>query len=48
MKTPRSEIRNHASRSMHQSVEVSAALIFRDGKVLITQRHAKSHLGGLW
>jgi mutator protein MutT len=48
MKTPRSEIRNHASRSLHQPVEVSAALIFRDGKVLITQRHAKSHLGGLW
>jgi mutator protein MutT len=29
-------------------VEVSAALIFRDGRILITQRHAKSHLGGLW
>jgi mutator protein MutT len=29
-------------------VEVSAALIFRDGKLLITQRRAKSHLGGLW
>src|ERR1035437_7322864 len=29
-------------------VEVSAALIFRDGKLLITRRHAKSHLGGLW
>jgi len=29
-------------------VEVSAALIFRDGKLLITQRHARSHLGGLW
>ncbi len=29
-------------------VEVSAALIFRDGKILITQRHANSHLGGLW
>jgi mutator protein MutT len=28
--------------------EVSAALIFRDGKLLITRRHAKSHLGGLW
>ena len=32
----------------HKSVEVSAALIFHDGKLLITQRHAKSHLGGLW
>ena len=29
-------------------VEVAAALIFRDGKLLITQRHANSHLGGLW
>jgi len=29
-------------------VEVSAALIFRASKLLITQRHAKSHLGGLW
>jgi len=31
-----------------KSIEVSAALIFRDGKLIITQRHAKSHLGGLW
>jgi 8-oxo-dGTP diphosphatase len=31
-----------------QFIEVSAALIFRDGKLLITQRHAKSHLGGRW
>jgi mutator protein MutT len=30
------------------SIEVSAALIFRDGKLLITQRHADAHLGGLW
>jgi mutator protein MutT len=29
-------------------VEVSAALIFRNGKLLITQRHANAHLGGLW
>ena len=29
-------------------IEVSAALIFRDGKLLITRRHARSHLGGLW
>jgi mutator protein MutT len=28
--------------------EVSAALIFRAEKLLITQRHATSHLGGLW
>jgi mutator protein MutT len=29
-------------------IEVSAALIFRDGKLLITRRPAKAHLGGLW
>ena len=29
-------------------IEVSAALIFHDGKLLVTQRHAKAHLGGLW
>jgi 8-oxo-dGTP diphosphatase len=28
--------------------EVSAALIFRDGKLLIALRHADAHLGGLW
>jgi mutator protein MutT len=30
------------------SVEVSAGLVFRAGQLLITQRHAGSHLGGLW
>ena len=29
-------------------IEVSAALIFRNGQLLISQRHAHSHLGGLW
>ncbi|MCW5555897.1 MAG: 8-oxo-dGTP diphosphatase MutT [Verrucomicrobiae bacterium] len=29
-------------------VEVSAGLIFRNGRLLITQRHADAHLGGLW
>ena len=29
-------------------IEVSAALIFRGGKLLITQRHPGTHLGGLW
>jgi 8-oxo-dGTP diphosphatase len=31
-----------------QTIDVSAALIFRNGKLLITQRHADAHLGGLW
>ena len=30
------------------TVEVSAGLVFRNGKLLITQRHAGAHLGGLW
>jgi mutator protein MutT len=29
-------------------VDVAAALVFRGGKLLITQRHADAHLGGLW
>jgi mutator protein MutT len=29
-------------------VEVAAGLVFRDGKLLITQRSADAHLGGLW
>src|SRR5688572_33120048 len=32
----------------NQVVEVAAGLIFRDGKLLITQRPADAHLGGLW
>ncbi|MGD0350741.1 MAG: 8-oxo-dGTP diphosphatase MutT [Verrucomicrobiota bacterium] len=31
-----------------QGIEVSAALVFRDGRLLITQRQANAHLGGLW
>jgi len=30
------------------AIEVSAALIFRDGKLLVTRRYANAHLGGLW
>jgi mutator protein MutT len=29
-------------------IDVAAALIFREGKLLITQRYAGAHLGGLW
>ncbi len=29
-------------------IEVSAGLVFRAGKLLITQRHTDAHLGGLW
>jgi 8-oxo-dGTP diphosphatase len=33
---------------IRNSIEVAAGLVFRNGKLLITQRHAKAHLGGLW
>lgn len=39
-RNPKSEPRN--------IVEVSAGLVFRGGKLLIAQRPASSHLGGLW
>jgi mutator protein MutT len=29
-------------------IDVAAALVFREGKLLITQRQADAHLGGLW
>lgn len=32
----------------HPLIEVSAALIFRNNKILITRRHPDAHLGGLW
>jgi 8-oxo-dGTP diphosphatase len=31
-----------------KQIEVSAALIFHNGRILITQRHANAHLGGFW
>jgi 8-oxo-dGTP diphosphatase len=48
MKTPRVKIQHPESSNQRRVVEVSAALIFRGGKLLITQRNAQSHLGGLW
>lgn len=30
------------------TIDVTAGLVFRDGKLLITQRKLDSHLGGLW
>ena len=31
-----------------KQLEVSAGLIFHNGKLLITQRNTNAHLGGLW
>ena len=36
------------SAGPRQVIDVSAALIFHKGQLLITQRRADSHLGGLW
>ena len=32
----------------HKPIEVAAGLVFRGGRLLITQRLPGSHLGGLW
>jgi len=31
-----------------KTIEVAAGLVFHAGRLLITQRHADDHLGGLW
>lgn len=36
------------SQSSGKIIEVSAGLVFRSGKLLITQRPAGGHLGGFW
>jgi len=41
-------MRNPVSSIQYPVTDVSAALIFRAGKLLITQRQADAHLGGLW
>jgi mutator protein MutT len=45
--TPLASTKNSKLKTKN-CIEVSAALIFHRGKLLITQRHAKAHLGGLW
>ena len=42
------EIRRPNPDKGNRVIEVAAGLIFREGKLLIAQRHADSHLGGLW
>ena len=40
---------NHSWSNVEMKIiEVSAGLVFRANKLLITQRHANAHLGGLW
>jgi mutator protein MutT len=47
MKDAPQPTRNSKPETRNQ-IEVSAGLIFRSGKLLITQRHQNAHLGGLW
>jgi len=47
MKNTPQPSRNSKLETRNQ-IEVSAGLVFRDGKLLITQRHQGAHLGGLW
>jgi mutator protein MutT len=39
---------NGAPTGGGRPIEVAAGLVFRDGKLLITQRLPEAHLGGLW
>ncbi|HEX3628613.1 MAG TPA: 8-oxo-dGTP diphosphatase MutT [Verrucomicrobiae bacterium] len=49
MKKPSEPSRNPQSGTYHPvEIDVSAALIFDQGRLLITRRRAGSHLGGLW
>jgi len=38
----------HSSPLTRHEIEVSAALLFNNGRLLITQRRPGDHLGGLW
>lgn len=48
MNPPERQSQPPASGHPHPVIEVSAGLIFHGGRLLIAQRHADSHLGGLW
>src|SRR5262245_45725195 len=45
--TPRFHLQEHRALK-NKVIEVAAGLVFRGGKVLITQRRPDDHLGGLW
>jgi len=46
-KSKTTPLQHSITPSLH-AVEVAAGLIFRAGKLLITQRPVEGHLGGLW
>jgi len=48
METHHDSALHDANTPLPRVIEVAAGLVFRDGKLLITQRHAGAHLGGMW
>src|SRR5262245_8839529 len=46
--SPPSERDRSGKVAGHRAIEVAAGLVFREGKLLITQRRSHDHLGGLW
>lgn len=48
MEKPNAPRPRHSHTPVSPIVEVAAGLVFRDGRLLITQRHHDAHLGGLW
>lgn len=48
MKKARRHTTQNSKLKTQNYIDVAAGLVFRDGRLLITQRHADAHLGGLW
>src|SRR5262245_893408 len=46
--SPRKSVSRPSFPPVRPSIEVAAGLVFREGKLLITQRPFDAHLGGLW
>jgi len=44
----KSQSARDSTAGCQNSIEVAAGLVFREGKLLITQRRLDDHLGGLW
>ena len=45
---PKTEAIESSQNKRWNSIEVAAGIVFRDGKILITQRRSQDHLGDLW
>jgi len=45
---PKTEAIEPSQNKRWNSIDVAAGIVFRDGKILITQRRSQDHLGDLW